>query len=352
MDGTFARKLRYSRDELMASHAFARANAAAGYSLHGGFDAAGTYISPRVLHRWPAVEAWGAALEARGWPLIDATTGLLKLPNFPNVAQERLLLEAGLGQSLWNSLTVTGIIEARGKALATLNPPDMSQLIIDDIGETATGHLHLGLLAAHGMDEGGGDPRTPGEGAHDAMWFAARDMVFGKDAWPIPAVPDSISRPVTVEREMPQVGPEFEALIKMLMNVLLIEVRAESFFGFCCAVFRDPANFPERRAEAEAAAALVERIRTDEAIHVAYLRATVSELRSFTWRTLDGGTRPGHEILDPLWADMVDWHGRRERELSRGRARAEIERQAIAALGGAEGARLMMRFDALEGAAA
>ena len=47
--------------------------------------------------------------------------------------------------------------------------------------DSACGHLNLGLLYAHGMDEGG-DPEHPeAGGAHDAMWFAARDLVFGKD---------------------------------------------------------------------------------------------------------------------------------------------------------------------------
>lgn len=348
MDASFPQRLTYSRDELLASHVFARPNQAAGYRLHGGFDEAGTYISPRVLHRWPAVKAWAEALEARGGALIDATTTLLKLPNFPTVDQERLLLKAGLGQSLWNSLTVTGIIEARGKALVGLVPPDMSGLVVEDITETATGHLHLGLLAAHGMDEGGGDPRTPDEGAHDAMWFAARDMVFGKDAYPMPDVPESIGRPVSADREMPMLRPEYEPLLKLLMNVLLIEIRAESFFAFCCSVFRDPANFRDRRADAEAAAEMVERIRTDEAIHVAYLQAVISELRTFRLRTLGGGEIAGCDVIDPVWADMVDWHGRRERELSRERSRADIGRQAVAALGEVEGARLMAAFDALE----
>jgi hypothetical protein len=343
-----SQRLRYSRDDLMASDTYAAPHEMAGYRLHGGFDASGAYVSPRVRHRWPAVRAWAEALQRRDWPLIDATTTLLKLPNYPTAEQQRLLLRNGFGQSFWNSLTVTGVIEARGKALATFTPPDMQKLIVEDIGDTATGHLHLGLLAAHGMDEGGGDPRTPDLGAHDAMWFAARDLVFGKDAYPIPDVPESISRPVTEDREMPQLPPEYEAFFKLLMNVLMIEVRAESFFAFCCDVFRDPANFQDRRTEAEAAAALVERIRSDENIHVAYLQVVVSELRSFTFRSADGRTVSGAEVIDPIWADMVDWHGHREREASRERSRAELGRQVGQALGETAAARLMAQFDAID----
>src|SRR5258708_24488678 len=109
--------LRYSRDELMRSHPFARAHEAAGYRLHGGFTDDGAYVSPRTLVRWPAVGAWGEALRARGWPLIDASAALLERPGFPNFEQQKLLLSEGLGQTFWDSLTVTRIIEARGQAL-------------------------------------------------------------------------------------------------------------------------------------------------------------------------------------------------------------------------------------------
>ena len=116
-----AAKLRYSRDELMASHAYARPHEEAGWRLHGGFDAEGRYVSPRTLVRWPAVEAWRGALAARGWPLIDASNTLLERDGFPNFEQQKLLLQSGFGQLEWNSLTITGIIEARGQALANFH---------------------------------------------------------------------------------------------------------------------------------------------------------------------------------------------------------------------------------------
>ena len=341
--------LRYSREDLMASHAYQRPHVEAGYTLHGGFTADGEYVSPRTLGRWPAVRAWGAALEARGWPLIDATGKLLEREGYPTFAQQKLLLREGFGQTLWNSLTITGIIEKRGQVLCDVTAPDMQRIVVDDIADTATGHLNAGLLHAHGMDEGG-DPATPELGAHDAMWFASRDLVFGKDAYPVPVPPDNISRPVD-DREMPDLPAEYEQIIKLLMNVLMIEIRAESFFAHCCRIFRDPELFTDRRADAELAATMIERIRTDEAIHVGYLQAVISELRSFTMRTVDGRQVPGASIIDPVWAKMVDWHGLLEREAARGRSRAELERQIIAARGEA-GRELLARLDALEDAAA
>ena len=338
-------RLRYTRDELMQSHDYARPQEEAGYALHGGFLSDGSYVSPRTLNRWPAVRAWGEALQARGWPLIDASGDLLKHGSYPSEEQEKLLLKAGLGQTLWNSLTVTGVIEARGQALCNIPDPGLQRLIVEDITETGLGHVDLGLFYAHGADEGG-DPADMSRRAHDAMWFAVRDLVFGKDAYPLPETPASIARPVQ-GREMPQLPEPIEQLFKLLMNVLMIEIRAEAFFAFCCRLFRDPELFTDRRADAELAAVMVDRIRTDEAVHVAYLQLLVSELRSITLRTVDGGTIAGKDVIDPVWARMVDWHGREEREIAAARTRKTLEPQVIAAKGDAEGRALLSRFDAL-----
>ena len=337
-------RLRYSREELLESHAYARPHEEAGYKLHGGFLADGSYCSPRTKVRWPAVRAWQAALVARGWPIISADRELLKRGGYPNEAQQKLLLSEGFGRTMWNSLSITGIIEARGRALCNMPAPDMQKLVVEEVAETAIGHLGRGLLFAHGADEGG-DPGAPGLGAHDAMWFAARDLVFGKDRYPIPVPPESIARP-DEGRLMPDIAEPFENLIRMLMNVLMIEVRAESGFAFNIRVFRDPDNFRDCRAEADLAATLVERIRTDEAIHVAYLATTISELRSFTLKRAAGGTIAGTEVIDPVWAKMVDWHGREERLLAAKRTRETIEAQLIEERGEAARA-LLARFDAL-----
>ena len=116
-----------------------------------------------------------------------------------------------------------------------------------------------------------------------------------------------------------------------MMNVLMIEIRAEAFFSFCIRVFRDPSLFTDRREDAELAAIMVERIRTDEAIHVAYLQAAVSELRSFTFKTLDGQRVAGQTLLDPLWQGFVQWHSVTTVEHSRAQTRAAVE-QALRTL--------------------
>jgi hypothetical protein len=336
----------FSRDEIMAEHPYAKPQVEAGYRLHGGFDANGTYISPRTLNRWPAVEAWQDQLKARGFPIIDASTRLLKRGNYPSAEQQTLLLNNGLGETLWNSLTITGIIEARGRALADATAPDFQAIIEEDVSATAVGHLNKGLLVAHGLDEGGNP--AAGQGGHDAMWFAVRDALFGKDAYPIPDVPASIARP-EIGRLMPMIDKVYEEWILLLMNVLMIEVRAESFFSFCTNLMKSPEVFRDRRPAALHAAELVERIRTDEAIHVAYLQSFVSEMRSFTIKTLKGERIKGAQMIDPIWEGMIHWHAVTQADYGQAQAR-----EAIAGRIGkrADGAALLAKFDALEHKAA
>src|SRR5581483_4447404 len=110
-------RLRYTREEILADHPNLRPHVEAGYRLHGGFNEHGHYVSPRTLHRWPAIDAWAEALEARGHDLVDSSQQIMVRGHFPTVAQQKFLLANGFGQTLWDSLTVTGVIEARGRAL-------------------------------------------------------------------------------------------------------------------------------------------------------------------------------------------------------------------------------------------
>jgi hypothetical protein len=129
------------------------------------------------------------------------------------------------------------------------------------------------------------------------------------------------------------------------MNVLMIEVRAENFFAFCTEVMRDPDNFRDRRDAALHAADLVDRIRQDEAPHVGYLAAIISELRSFTFKTLDRGRISGAQMIDPVWRGMVQWHAVTDADYGREQARAGLTSMLTCRPNGRE---LVQRFDALE----
>ncbi|HLI64749.1 MAG TPA: hypothetical protein VKU90_00165 [Caulobacteraceae bacterium] len=334
-------QLRYSSEEILADHAFVRPNMFGKRQLHGGYDATGAYRSPRTAGRWPAIEAWRDSFVNKGGELIDATTRILRAPHFPNLAQMKLLLANGVTLPLWNNLTTTGIIEGRGRMLATIQAPDFQPLVEEDLSDTATAHLNKGLFVAHGLDEGGdGSGKI---GAHDQMWYVARDLVLGEGAHPIPEIPERGGRPGGEGREMPQIPAPHEALLKQLMNVLLIEIRAERGFEFNVNLMRDPEAFPDRREKAEQAAAIIDQIRQDEASHVAYLQLVISELRPLHFKTPDGSVE-GKTFIDPVWAKVVEWGAEKVPQTQREATRAQIA-ACIAAKPNA-GA-LLASFDAL-----
>ena len=252
-------------------------------------------------------------------------------PNYPTIDQQVWLLQQGVEQPLWDSLTVTGLIEGRGRALADLNPPDFALIIKEDISQTALGHLGKGLLTTHGWDEGG-NPQTEA-GGHDVMWYATRDLIFGKNKFPVPVAPASIGREKST-REMPQIGAEYEGVIAFLMNLLMIEVRAERAFDFYERVIDHPDVFQDKRQEAQHAVALINRIRQDESVHVAWLKAAISEFRNLTIKTLEGTEVPGAEILDPVWEKMVHWHAVEMHQANRENNRAELRAKILAAPNG------------------
>jgi len=122
-------------------------------------------------------------------------------------------------------------------------------------------------------------------------------------------------------------------------------VKAESFFSFCQGIMRDPTNFADRRPAANHAAELVERIRTDEAIHVAYLATVISELRTLTIKTVDDKRVPGAEIIDPVWNQMIEWHAVTNSEFARNQSRDAIMARLRSK---PNGAALAATFDSLE----
>ena len=97
------------------------------------------------------------------------------------------------------------------------------------------------------------------------------------------------------------------------------------------------------------AAELVERIRTDEAIHVAYLQTFVSEMRSFTIKTMDGGRIKGSQMIDPIWEGMIHWHSVTQADFSRDQSREAIVARITKR---PDGRALLSQFDSLEHKAA
>lgn len=336
----------YEQEELLRSHDYAHPQVEAGRRLHGGFLDDGRYVPPRLLVRGPAVEAWTRALRARGGDLLPAESSLLAGARVPNEAQQKLLLQEGLGQTFWNTLTITGHIEARGRVLADMTFPELGDVVEADVSGWALGHLNRGLLRAHGLDEGGEPER--GIGGHDVMWFALRDLAFGEVGWPEPEVPANIARPEDAFAVPEGLSTPHARTIDFLMNLLLIEFRAERGFALTEALLRDPELFPGRRAEAERAAAIVGRIREDEAIHVASLRLYLGELRQARLRLDDGRSVPGHTLLDPMWEAIVRWATVEQPKLQAEQQRRVLQERIAKH---PEADRVRAAFDALEDAA-
>jgi hypothetical protein len=335
-------QLIYSQTELMSEHAYARPQVIDGRRMHGGFAVDGRYMPPRAKGRNLALDAWTRALRARGGDLFEADSTLLTGARMPNVEQQRLLLRNGLGQTFWNGLTTTGKIEGRGRVLAEMKFPDLQQIVVEDISEMAIGHLSEGLLIAHGLDEGGEPDK--GIGGHDVMWFVARDLVFDRNAYPDVEPPASIARPEAGRRWMPELPPEYEAMLSLLMNLLMIEFRAEIGFATTQQVFRTPDLFADRRAAAEQGAEIIERIRTDEEIHVRSLRLYLGELSSVTLKTVDGGRVAGAEVIDRFWQGLLDWATLEQPRLA---AQQQYELIKARILEHPNGGALLREFDAL-----
>lgn len=335
-------QLVFEREELLEDHEYAKPHVVHGTRLHGGFDSNGQYQPPRAKTRRIAIDNWTKALCARGGDLLDADASLLTGPRCPNVEQFRLLIRSGIGQTFYNTLTITGKIEARGRFLTEMPVPDLRRNIVEDIDEMAIGHLDKGLIYAHGVDEGG-EPEK-GIGGHDVMWFIARDLAFGEMDWPKVEPPSSIARDDAGRRWMPEIDPGVEAFVAFLNQLLLIEYRAEIGFAATQAVLRTQGLFPGREEQAEEAAEIIEKIRTDELIHVESLRLYLGEFRSVTFRTVDGATIPGWKLVDPYWKELIQWATVDQPKLVAGQQYEMVKRRI---LGHQDGERILIEFDRL-----
>jgi hypothetical protein len=316
-------QLTFTEQELLRDHPDLQPHVILDRRVHGGFDAEGNYRPPRAFVREQALDAWARALVDRGGEVFPADASLLAGARLVNVDQQLVLLRNGLGRWFWDQLTITGKIEARGRLLADITFPSLQPVIVDDISQMAIGHLGSGLLFAHGIDEGG-QPDL-GIGGHDVMWFLARDLAFGDETYPDAVPPDNIGRPDAGTRYMPELPAEIEGLISLLANLLIIEFRAELGFAEAQAILRSPDVFLQTRDGAELAAEIIERIRTDELIHVRSLCVYLGELRSVTFRTADGGTVSGAALVDRFWDGMVTWATVDQPALNVERIRPEID---------------------------
>ena len=284
----------YSRKEILDSGPYAAPLLANGVRCHGGFSDSGDYRSPRVLHRDPAIAAWQAQLAREGHDLVEIDRSLMP-PQYPNVAQAKLLLQNGVRDPIVRGLTTISIVEGFGAVIRDVKLPDLEAIVREPIEGTALAHLGEGLFEAHARDESG----YRDEGGHKQMWEAARDLAFEN-----PKIPGDVlmrlmgrrSGSRKRERPFPQIDEDLERMLATMTQVLVIEVFAMGTFAWGEALLGDP----EVSAAPEDAANLVRFIRSDESPHVEYLRTALSEVRARTLATVAGGEISGRQVVDGM----------------------------------------------------
>ena len=298
----------YSEHELLESHRYAEPLYAGGIRCHGGFDDDGRYVSPRTVHRVPAIESWEEVrAEAFGTPQLDIPLDRWP-PTVPNVAQAKFLIANGVPGPIISTLTRIGTVEGFGGFIRTLPLPDLSRCFDEDVRGTAMAHLDRGLYEAHARDEAGFED----EGGHKDMWFAARDIAFEH-----PVDDDDVlemlqrmgfSRPGSASATPPpprvlpdDLDADLEGVIEFMARLLLIEISAFHTFAWAEEVLSDN----DLVAGDGEAARLVSYIRSDETPHVSYLKTTLSEMRDRTFLGSSGKRYPGTEMVGRIWDRAV-----------------------------------------------
>jgi hypothetical protein len=307
----------YTPDELLASHDYVEPLVAGGVRCHGGFDDDGRYVSPRTLHRVPAIEAWQAQREEQfSTPLLDVA--LDRWPeHYPNVAQARFLIEAGVREPIISTLTRVGTVEGFGGMIRHSVFPDLQTCFEEDVRGTAMAHLHGGLYEAHARDEAGHEDQA----GHKKMWFAARDIAFEhpvtEDETVVMLERMGIARPgsggqidvakmradALANRVLPDdVDFDLETTINRMARLLLIEISAFHTFAWAETLLDDP----DLVAGEGEAARIVSYIRADETPHVEYLKTVLSEMRDRTFVGSSGRRYPGTDLVHRIWDRAVE----------------------------------------------
>jgi len=338
---TASERLTFTPQELLDSGSYEAPLIAGGVRCHGGFEQDGRYRSPRMRHRGPAIAAWQARLEREGQRLVEIPKALMP-PQYPNIAQAKLLLRHGVRDPIVRALTIISIVEGFGAIIRDVKVPDLGEWVVEPVDGTALAHLDQGLFEAHARDESG----YRDEGGHKQMWEAARDVALEN-----PRIPGDVLMRMMgggggrarskAERPFPQLDPTLERMLQMMARVCVVEVFAEGTFDWGEQVLSDP----EVSAAPEAAGGMVRHIRSDEKPHVEYLRTALSEVRARTLRTVDGDALPGRTVVDGLLHGMLH-------EMTRSRPRDQREDirggLAEAMQSAANPKALLEEFDALE----
>jgi len=297
----------YTREEILADHAYERPLVMDGVPCHGGFIR-GRYVSPRTLWRAPAIEAWQGRLPTGEMDAILGPIGAAVPPHFPSADQTRLLVRHGVTVPLVRLLSLIAVVEGfGGDVLRLVDLPPLGAHVRDPIDGTALAHLGV-LFEAHAQDEAG----------HRRMWELARDIALDKPPVPADLVP-GLTAPAP-PRLFPEIAADLEALVLRMLGVLVIEVFAVAAFRWAEEVLGDPALFGRH----EEARALIGYIQQDETPHVGYLATALAELRCRRIAVGSGETVPGSDVVDHARDRIVGFQAG-----ARHRANVELRTQIV-----------------------
>jgi len=303
-------QLEWTEDELLATDSIDQPLVVGGVRCHGGFDAEGTYRSPRTRYRAPAIESWQTNhTEQFGTEPIDVPLSTWP-ETYPNVDQAKFLIREGVRDPVITTLTRIGTVEGFGAMIRYANVGDLQSFFDESIAGTALAHLDRGLFEAHARDEAG----FADEAGHKQMWFAARDVAFEH-----PVTEDETARmlermglagggstvpdPQKIRRQMEaahlfaDLDLDFEMMIQRMINILLIEISAFHTFAWAETVLSDS----ELVAGDGEASTLVSYIRQDETPHVEYLKTALTEMRDRTFIGDSCRKYPGTDVIGQLW---------------------------------------------------
>lgn len=332
-------RLVYTKEELLASGEYKEPLIANEIRCHGGFMEDGLYRSPRTLHRGPAIDAWKGRLAEQGHDLIELSRNLTP-PQYPSVAQAKLLLRNGVREPVVRTLTIISILEGFGAMIRDVRVPKLEDLFVGGVEGTALAHLRGGLFEAHARDESG----YRDEGGHKQMWEAARD-----EALENPKIPGDVLMRIMGQRQkrektgpvFPEIDPKLERMLAFMSQVMVIEVFAEGAFEWGIELLSDP----EVSANPKVAGDMIRHIQQDEKPHVEYLRTALSEARGRTIRTVDDKEISGQVVVDEFLHRILHSMSRERRRDQQ----ADLRENLIQAMKVAKNPKaLLEEFDSLD----
>ncbi len=299
----------FTEAELLRTHDVAEPLIAGGVRCHGGFDDDGTYVSPRTLHRVPAIEAWQAQHVA------TFGTEVLHVPldtwpeHFPNVAQARHLIDERRPRAAHRHADP----HRHRRGLRRQHPLPRSRATCRRTS-TRTSAARPSTTSARGSSRPTGATKRAGRRRPATRTCGSRP---GTSPSRTPR-PRSTSTPCSsawasvrparpaanlLDRLLPDdIDVNLELIANLMIRVLLIEVQAFHTFAWADAWLSDP----DLVAGDGKAADLVSYIRADETPHVGYLKTALTEMRDRTWIGTTGKKHVGADMIGQLWERSLD----------------------------------------------